>query len=328
MGYNRWHMNYGVWLILITVLPLRSYAGWSTQEEAVSVTWGSGSEQIGLVRGDTVAYDLFPTSFGVTSDGKVVIGDLINERIMVFNEEGTFLRSITNPTNRKLWPYEITVGASGCVAVGYVEFTHTFDIRNGALIGVALNMGGVDFVNSDCSKIYVERENWHIYSPTGQLLSTSPTRPLELGRWSWRCLEGVKTEEKCFKHHIEIEYPDAVFVYEVTKPLFKSNLKDQVRINNNLIMDNKGEHVYAYSVTGTYMPEGSTRPIKWLGFKAEWVKPKDSMIFHPDPEDTVAGGDYEIIAQYGTAVLGPDGSIYTWCRSETHYKILRWRWVP
>jgi hypothetical protein len=274
----------------------------------VSGTWGSSPEQFGLEKGDTIAYDSWPDAFEILPDGRILISDLPNERTAVYGVDGSFIEVVNWKKIKR--------------PEGGISYTMEKYDYIGSVIGYNNNT----FWTEDEEGVYRK------YDSNFNLLQTSPTRPLELGRWSWRCLEGVKTEEKCFKHHIEIEYPDAVYVYEVTKPLFKSNLKDQVRINDNLIMDNKGEHVYAYSVTGTYMPEGSTRPIKWLGFKAEWVKPEDKgeppdidMSKLPPGVEPPRG---KIIAQYGTAVLGPDGSIYTWCRSETHYKILRWRWVP
>jgi hypothetical protein len=332
MDKNIWQIVYNrvkwLFLLILLILPTSVFGGWSIQETVVETSWGNLPGQVGVSIGDTIAYDDFPNYFGVTFDGKVVIADTINGRLEIFNSDGSYLLSISSPLQWDGWPYSVVVNGSNCAVVGYAEMTHTFSTTNGSLIGVAQNMGGVDYVNSDCSKIYSEtKDGWKIYTPTGQLLSTSPTRPLELGRWSWRCLEGVKTEEKCFKHHIEIEYPDAVYVYEVTKPLFKSNLKDQVRINDNLIMDNKGydeDCVYAYSVTATVMPDGATKPLRWLGYVTKWERPQGEYgteIVGVEKLDV-------LIKEYGSPVIGPDGSIYTWMRTPTHYKILRWRWVP
>ena len=88
-----------------------------------------------------------------------------------------------------------------------------------------------------------------------------------------------------------------------------------------------GKFVYAYSVTSTIPGIGEQKERRYLGFTAEWQKPEDNMIFHSNPLDKTVGGEYEIIAQYGDPVVGPDGSIYCWMRSETHYKILKWTWT-
>jgi hypothetical protein len=170
--------------------------------------------------------------------------------------------------------------------------------------------------------------NYYKYSPTGNLLATYPSKPSELGEWKFSCKSGNSTEKRCTNLQYQIEYPDAVYVYDVTKAQFKSNLDKQLRIFPNLIMDNKGKNVYSYSVTATVTPQGWTRPQKWLGFSAVWGKPEDDDIFHPNPEDKTIGGTVEIIAQYGDPVIGPDGSIYCWMRSETQYKILKWTWTP
>ena len=332
MVYNIKQIAYRCLFISICFLVTHVYAEWLEKEELIIGNWGKGPTEFGIKIGDTITYDVFPGFIDISDQGWIVISDGVNGRFKVYDANGRFVRNITPPvTNPQDWVIEPKWVGSNIVLI--LNKYYFFNL-SGEVIASIEGPGKIGFRGGYNNKLYVEQRNpvvqWLIYSPTGQLLSTSPTRPLELGLWGYKCREPKESysEERCFRLRYEIEYHDATYVYEVTKPLFKSNLKDQVRINDNLIMDNKRDKVYAYSVTATTMPEGSTKPIRWLGFKAEWVKPRDNLVFHPDPEDTTVGGDYEIIAQYGTAVLGPDGSIYTWCRSDTHYKILRWRWVP
>ena len=327
---------YKLILALLISIPLQAVAIWSGPEEVVITTWGEGPEKIGLIEGDTIAYDDFAHSFDISADGKIVIADTVGGEIEVFDSTGTYLYSISSPLEWDGWPYSVVVNGSDCAVVGYVEITHTFLLTNGSLKGIAKNMGGAKYVSRDCSRIYSYAQGqWRIYTPTGQLLSTSTQRPLELGRWRFTCKapSWARSEKHCVILRYEVEYPDAVYIYQVRKAEKKSDLKDQVRIRDDLIMDNKGEHVYAYSVTYVKPATQSAyrKEERWLKFEAEWEKPED----RGEPPDidisTLPPGVEpprgKVIAVYGKAVIGPDGSIYTWMRSETHYKILRWRWV-
>ena len=160
---------------------------------------------------------------------------------------------------------------------------------------------------------------------------TYDKRPLELGRWGWKCLAGKPTYEGCDKLHIEIEYPDEVYEYEATRAELKSKFLGQVKINDNFIVDNayegeKRKFVYAYSVTSTIPGIGEQKERRYLGFTAEWQKPENQ---YGTPISLGPGVEPEIpiISEYGNPVIGPDGSIYCWMRSETHYKILKWTWT-
>ncbi len=288
------------------MLASKGFCEWTGPNEVVSGTWGKANTQFGLVQGDTIAYDRFPNTFGVTSGGKVVVGDSINERIVVFNGNGSFSCTISNPVTRKLWPYRVLVGSSGCAVVGYVEFTHTFNIADCSLKGMASNMGGASEVNNDCSKIYVERDNWKIYSPTGTLISTSPTRPLELGQ---------VTEKRIGKkeYQITVKYPDKEWVitsdksigYGVARPFRDTNGKLYLVYSKKVERyDDKGKVVSTLT-----LPED----------EVDYEGVEEAMQAGVEPMTTMKKG-------YGSPIVAPNGDVYTWMRSDTHYKILKWTW--
>jgi len=50
-----------------------------------------------------------------------------------------------------------------------------------------------------------------------------------------------------------------------------------------------------------------------------------------DPEAPPPGGPEEeafliVLEGYGSPVVAPSGDVYTWMRTPTHYKILKWTW--
>jgi len=306
MGRDRKKI-YKIFFIAILFIPISVFGEWSSPEEVVIGTWGIEPMQFGIDRGDTIAYDRFPELAVILKNGDIIINDWVNERTVVYTSSGS-LKKIVIWVKKFLqdkpghWTYEISEYSFGPIVVGY---------------------------NSEGDVWTKSGETYFLESITGSNLQTSSTRPLELGLWRFICKlpRSNFPESKCSFLRYEIEYPDAVFVYEVTKPLFKSNLKDQVRINDNLIMDNKGydeDCVYAYSVTATVMPDGATKPLRWLGYVTKWERPQGEYgteIVGVEKLDV-------LIKEYGSPVIGPDGSIYTWMRTPTHYKILRWRWVP
>jgi len=307
-------------LFIILSFSLSSYAGWTGPTTIVAGTWGTGTTQFGLEKGDTS--DDFPQSFGISDNGRIIIADSINERLDVFNSDGSYMCSAKSPLQWDGWPASVLVNGSNCAVVGYVEMTHTFSVNDCSQIGFAKNMGGANYVSQDCSKIYVNAINgWKIYTPTGTLLTTTSSRPMELGILSQK-ITGTS-------HYKRIEYPDGVYFYYYTGSTGYFKYESELfRVNSNLILDNQGSTVYAFTATAISTPAGQKQQYQLL-LNATWNVPQNQYkVIRPADNNFGLEEKDSIIAEYGEAVIGPDGSIYTWVRSDTDYKILKWTWSP
>lgn len=283
-------------ILLITVDSV--YAGWQGPIEVVSGGWGKAPGQFGIEYGDSG--DNFPRSIGVTKSGRIVIADPINEILHTFNSDGSFLKDIVKPVQRKWWPYSLDAVNDECAVVGYVEYTHTFNVATGELVGVANNMGGADYVNEDCSKIYSGgKAGWKIYSPTGQLIKTSTTRPLELGQ--------VKLEKRSqTRYKITLTYPDKVYGLSSDREFVK-----YVRTSNDKVYGVNPGGAWRFNQCGKLegfllMPEGQQDEIPGQG-------PEEPQVY--------------VHSEYGEPVVAPNGDIYTWNYTPDAYKILKWTWV-
>ena len=314
--------------IILTFIPRIGYSGWSEPIEVVSGVWGTTNEQFGFRSAEI--RDHFPEDFCVLADGKIVIDDSEQNKLKVFNNNGLFSKSL-NIYSYLLFPFGDQSIVTFDVKSQSIQYLGRININSGAWEWRDIERAYV----IDDSKIEITNENIYInfkgkyykYSPTGTLTQTYTTRPVELGVRTFKCKQGIPTESKCNRPHYDVEYPDSVYVFEINKENMKGDFNWQVKINNNLLMDNQGGTVYAYDVTSTIPGKEGAKERRLLGFKSSWKVPSDNKIFHPDPDNHTTGGEYEIIAQYGKdAVIGPDGSIYTWMRSETNYKIFKWTW--
>ena len=152
--------------LLILSVADSALAGWQGPTQVVSGPFGKSTGQFGIEESDSG--EVFPASIGVTDSGHVVIADSINGVLHTFDSNGRFIRDIIKPTPRELWPYSVIVNGN-CAAVGYVDYTHTFNVVIGEIVGIANNMGGVDYISNDCESLYVGEKPWKIYSPSGQL---------------------------------------------------------------------------------------------------------------------------------------------------------------
>ena len=325
--------------IIILVIPGVAFSDWSGSTEVVSGVWGIEPGQFGLKKGDTIAYDKYPGLLAISSSGRVLVGDELNKRIQIFSSAGALETVITSSNvpakhqDTRWWPLSLYVCDDSKIITEIEEYTQTCSF-SGVLEHSFTNIqGGVVQYLGDCSFIThnPDAKKFYKYSPTGELLGTYDERPLELGRTSYKCKQGISTLRKCQMLYFKVEYPDAVYLYQVAQADYKSDFKGQVRVNNDLIMDNvdRGiagqQYVYAYSVTSTIPGIGDQKERRYLGFTAGWQIPGNQ---YGTPISLGPGVEPEIpiISEYGNPIIGPDGSIYCWMRSETHYKILKWTW--
>ena len=272
-------------LFIILSFSLSSYAGWTGPTTIVAGTWGTGTTQFGLEHGDTS--DSFPDIDAVLPDGRIIIHDGVNKRFDIYNMSGVLINNIY---------WYVNNGSSG--TVNPVFSTYQF-----------MNVQGY----TPDGNIWMEIENDYLLkTPTGTLLTTTSSRPMELGILSQK-ITGTS-------HYKRIEYPDGVYFYYYTGSTdYFSYASGIFRVNTNLIMNVHNNfqpsRVYAFTATVIPTPVGQKQQYQLL-LNATWVAPPPQYASTglTPPSYAPPGAEApppSIVAEYGSAVIGPDGSIYT-----------------
>ena len=277
-------------LISLYSLITPAYGAWINQEILIIGTWGSASAQFGFIGGDTPAYDIWPIAIEVFPFSKIFIADDVNKRTNIYSSDGKFVETV---------PWKEIVTAS------YIEYERNKYIYDGALSGFDANLA-----------FWTKESNlYHKYDSSFTLKKTLSSRPLELGKITTKKMSATQW-------HYEIEFPDRIYVFEGDKDAIKED--GLLKVNDNLIMQNRDARVMAYKVTAEIAVQHNQRKKFQLATAAEWSKPSDE--FGPT---RVVGVERipVLIAQYGNAVLASNGSIYVWMRTGKQYKILRWKWI-
>lgn len=276
--------KYFLALFLILIMcPTSLFADWQNYQEVINSSWGSGPSKFGFHQGDIIAYDEYPTLMSVT-ESDIVIHDSVNRRFAIYDLTGGNLR-YENEKREPLPAGGYLVGRPNEKLTGWIK----------------------------------EDSKYVLYASSGEAVSTTSIRPLELGKLVVSPLSDTQ-------RRYEVEYPDGIYVYEGAKDMLTE--KEIVRVDSITVMENKGKKVYAYKVVEEIpAKEGEKKKYK-LDKVAEWVKPEGQYIRKELDPDHPIGFELTIIAEYGNAVIGSDGSIYSWMRSATNYKILKWKWMP
>lgn len=259
----------GVMVLCITCLiASHSYAAWQGPSTVLSESWGAGADHVGFKTEDTT--DSFPEGFWILRS-KIVIRDQENRRMKIYSISGT---------------QEIIVD-------WIKQPNGSYNIPEYPLAGETIG-----YVNDELYTYYAPQENYGAYSPTGQLLKTSTTRPLELGR-----VEGKRLGASRYK--VTITYPDRTYSIE------KGPFEKYVRDTNGSINAISGKSVEKFSSCGRSL--------------AELIIPDDHYeVIRP------GGGGFEerrkVIEEHGVPVVALNGDVYTWKRTPTTYSILKWTW--
>ena len=284
---------------------VRGYTAWTGPTTIVAGTWGTGTTQFGLETGDSPDDDNFPGLDAILGNGDIVIGDLVNKRTEVYTPQNAI--KIVIPWNAQHQPD------------GSIIYSNSIP---------KYLVGSNDLGYDSNQNLWSGGDNYFaLISITGDIVTTSSTRPMELGILSQK-ITGTS-------HYKRIEYPDAVYFYYYTGSTeyfpYDSGI---IRINTNLIMDvHNGfqpARVYAFTATAIQTPAGQKQQYQ-LFLNSSWVAPlpqykpvERPSNWPPNAEPPPQG----VAAEYGSAVIGPDGSIYTYDRSDTEYKIVKWTWTP
>jgi hypothetical protein len=256
-------------LFLLIIFCTQAEASWQGPSEVLSGGWGSADVQFGIRyedSGDTFSRDII-----VLANGDIWIPDgLVNERLKLYNSTGNLKKIIVLDKATRTFPEYWFIGKLAAVGSdGTVYMSHY--------------MGGNQYA---------------LYSPTGQLIKTSMTRPLELGVVSERPIS-----ESQYK--ITIKYPDRTYAFTTDKSF------------GQYIRDNTG-HINAIDI-------GSISRFSQCGKKVG-----DLNIPNSGTETvTVPNIKLPVVTEveYGQPVAAPNGDVYTWKKTSFKYSILKWTWV-
>jgi hypothetical protein len=289
-------------LLLFISTSIISYAEYIGPIPVIEGRWGSGDFDFGFESGDTM--DSFPGIIVIDSAGKIFIGDGVNERVKIYNITGKWQSNFT-PKEIKIpfggWPANLKVKSSIGIFSIYKKL-QKYDYK-GNLIWAIEVPGTRDYWVMDDGSIILQdiQKNYHHYSSTGQLLKTYDTRPLKLGLVQENSIGGGNYETT-------IEYSDKKWK---VKGLCAKYMRDACGIL--YCVDN--------AIVIRYDDEGKDEAfIGMPNEKTEEIKA---------PPNLPAGIDspVNVLEQYGSPVLAPNGDVYTWKRTPDKYSILKWVWA-
>jgi len=294
-------------IIFIVAMFLKAttvWAGFTGPSTIIQGSWGAGDANFGFESGDTL--DSFPGLLVVDETGNIIIGDGVNLRVKIYDATGVWKTNFTyNGITVELggWPTDLRAKANVGIFSIY-EKLQKYDYNGNLVWSVAMN-GFQNFWVTD-GGVWVQaygQSKYSLYSPTGQLIKTSTTRPLELGVAE----SGLKGSSGYLQR---VKYPDRVFSFFIPWKTMNSYQQDT---RGNLIVtaqtDSK-DVVYKISACGKIlgqlqMPADKGHIVQQLG------------------SETFSELDYE----YGKPVIAPNGDVYTWKRTPDTYSILTWTWV-
>ncbi|MDH3976789.1 MAG: hypothetical protein OEV42_21210 [Deltaproteobacteria bacterium] len=313
-------MSKKIILLLVFLLQIliagRAVAGWGEAQLIVTMPFGNKLGEMGIDSSDSGEW--FTKSFGVSGNGKIVIGDEINKVIHIFNSDGSFFRDIEKPfVENFLWPGKVFVG-DNCISEGFIETTHTFNIESGDLIGKAQNMGGIDYIVPDCSKIYVDSENgWIAYTPTGEIVETFPSQPYFLGKYN-------RPKRQANGNYLTvIEYGDTVFNIRQTEYVEDYLRDNSGRLNVVLVA---GEGDTAHQQVLKY--DRCSKVAGQLDLPVDTID--QEIVIELAQPGTLEGAtlpDMSQYVEYGKPLITSNGDVYAWKRTPETFGVVKWAWT-
>jgi hypothetical protein len=301
--------------MLVIIIPTVSFASWTGPQTIISATWGTGAGQFSIFHVESG--DVFPDQFGVDVNGLVVIPDIINKRIVIYNPDGTIKNTIYKPAslpaldNVGQWPTDFVLypgGNSFVIDCNYQKAVVRSMVGRGPLNECFVDYNGAILAKANPAEVFPTRTGYifldnqskvyTIYSPTGQVISTTTTKPLDLGVVTQKAVGDQQ-------YRITVTYPNQVWSYIASGP------DSYIRDNNGNLYGYGGSQMARYSACGKILglltiPEGQMS--------------KQSFGPHIEPRITV-------LEEYGKPVVAPNGDVYTWKRTPDNYSILKWTWV-
>ncbi len=315
----KWLMPIFCFMFLVS----RAYGGWIGPQEVVSGTWGSGAGQFYFASGDS--FDSFPKNINVDKDGVILISDENNKRIVFYNKDGNLKKIITPPSEFPKedsvygWPSSFSLyrgGKSFVVDCEYQKIPNGIQPQkmcfldyNGKVLAKT-NMAQVFPI--EAGYILLKDNVYSLYSPVGQLIKTSITRPAELGITNKQSLGGGQ-------YKYVVMYPDRTITIQANNTLDRIIRDSSSRLNGIEKVDS-GEGYWTYQVS----------KYSQYGIILDKLKMPVTR-FEPKAVERQKYGIVErrrkVKEEYGEPVIAPNGDVYAWKRTPDKYSILKWTWV-
>ncbi len=318
-----------VWIVIIVIniISRIAFAGYSGPDEIVSGGWGVNDGQFSIEYSEP--QDVLPRTFGVASNGYIVISDTINKRIKIYAPSGLLFK-IVSPQGlpadvmQKIhdWPDDITSMVSNSYVLTmtdkYIQL-YSFDGQIMGTYTYPTIMGSPTAVLIDGSFITEGGgTNYYKYSSSGQLLQSYNTKPLELGVIE----KEARQADKSYK--INIKYPERTYTINVPR-----------QSADFITRDTFGYLYSTQRLVDKLPPDSSTvqyiqhyRVIRFNSCGKETARlDLPNNISELSAAQPIIGRVRTVIAEYGRPVIAPNGDVYTWKRTPDKYSILKWTWV-
>ena len=284
-------------------------ADWQGPVEVVKGNWGSGENEFKFSKMKYI--DVMPYHFTVMPDGKVVV---VSGTYKVFNSDGSFVKTLEISSERAHAIDEDTIlvfGIEPDVVKGQRVFLYNIvtekvewiDMDNETSLSDPLMDYEVS-VSEDMSKFVVRRSKSSgiEYSSAGGVLSKLSENPLFFGQLKKRGSVGDG------KYYQVIEFEDVKYGCVTPTPFSRFR------------RDSKG---YLYGISRTSQGGGLHTRIYKITKCGKIVGTVD---FPADKETFFKEDEARLDEAYGQPVFAPNGDVYTWKRTPTHYSILKWPW--
>jgi len=261
-------------IILYPSLLLAGYMGPIT---VVQGKWGKNQGEFGINYGDNC--DAFPSLEAITSDGKIIIRDSVNNKDMIFGLDGAFIKENKWELKSKNTQGEIFI-------IPEYEFYKFF--------GTKL----LRFTST--GNIFVYDGEFKLISSKGKIIKKYSNI-----QFKERVIEKIAIAKDTYK--VTVKYPDKKWIIKTKGfcPNYRIDVNENIYCLGN-------EQIVRYDDKGIEI--------------AQLTMPDDKYDIYsfniPGAEDI-----YNVIEEYGLPVLGPNGDIYTWKRTQDNYSIIKWIYI-
>lgn len=292
--------RYFVAILFCFIFTGSALAGWKKPIEVLSGTWGDKERQFGL-KIEYIKVDL--PVFVVNGKGEIIVGDVINKRIKVYDSAGKLIKIFGPQLDipPSYWPTKKIGTYNNCIFVEWGKRYQSYNYDGKVESQFKLKGSRFESLMPDGTIILFDLTEriYKKYSPTGQLLETYKEKPLELGEVKER-----RSGSKRYK--VTIKYLDKEWVV-ISKGACSRYVRD---LNCNL-----------------YCP-GHRQVIKYDedGNEAARLTMPERIAEETPARDPGVEAIIKVIEEYGPPVVSPNGDVYAWKRTPDTYSIVKWTW--
>jgi len=292
-------------LLILSVSP--SYADWVGPTTIVKGPWGRGLSQFGYKPG--IMKDRFPERIHVLPDDRILVEDWLNYRFKIFAMTGEYLNSVSTLyqlvviDSDRLAGFYWDAGASK-PRVGVYSINQKKWLWHDEKTVYNFNTSKLEVANNRIYTWNAEEEKGYNYSAQGKLIKVYTRQPLELG------VQNTKREGPLIK--TTLSFPDNIYTIYAKDPVLYSFRDEEKNLYHIKIIVNSTRdrirQIYRYDICGKE--------------KGVLQLPLSTYEALPSPQ-----GKLIPITEYGDPVISYSGDVYSWVRSKSEYKIVKWTWV-